>query len=822
MYNNKEIEKKWQNIWSFKTQDHDSREKFYILEMFPYPSGKMHMGHVRNYTLGDVIARFKRMQGYNVLHPMGWDAFGLPAENAAKQNGVNPAEWTDKNIDEMRAEIKRCGFSYDWEREIKTCDPAYFKHEQEFFIKFLEAGLIYQKDSLVNWDPIDNTVLANEQVINGRGWRSGAIVEKKSMKQWFCKITAFAEDLLQDLEKLGGWPDSIKTMQYNWIGRSEGVIIKFKVANSNDYIEVYTTRPDTVFGCTFIGIAYDHNIVENIEQTAELKAFIQECATDCVSEAIIETKVKHGFKTGLYVEHPFDKNITIPVYIANFILSSYGTGAIFGCPAHDLRDNEFAIKYNLNIVKVIESTEHCYIGNGNMINSRFLNGMNSVDAKHEVIKRLELKNSGYKKTNYRLRDWGISRQKYWGCPIPIIHCKNCGIIAVQIEALPITLPVEVDFLQQGNPLVSHPTWKYVTCHQCGGNAERETDTLDTFFESSWYFAKFCTTNINTPIDRTQTDFWMPVDCYIGGSEHAVMHLLYARFFTKALKKCGYWNLDEPFKVLYTQGMVCNAAYKNKNDTWIESTDIIQKNGKFYIKNSDEEVQCIGSEKMSKSKKNGIEPREYIERFGADTIRMFVLSDSPPDKDLDWNDNAVEGVYKYLQKLYRLVSATNNGATNQYDNILQKLMHKTIHNVTKDYSEFNINKAIARVRELTNALTDAIACDIDYTQQKSVLCTIMQLLHPIIPHLTAEIWSILSNSHDMCWPIADDKYLIDDEITLAIQVNGKMRGTIIVTKDLAQNTIEETALRLIAVKQAISDNEIIKIIYVKNRIINFIC
>ncbi len=813
MYNHKDIESKWQSVWEFKTDEKKSGEKFYILEMWPYPSGKMHMGHVRNYTLGDVIARYKMMQGYNVLHPMGWDAFGLPAENAAKQFGINPSVWTENNIAEMRAEIKRCGFSYDWNREVKTCDPDYYKHEQEFFIKFLEAGLIYQKESLVNWDPVDKTVLANEQVINGRGWRSGAVVEKKSMKQWFCKITEFADELLTGLEKLDKWPDSIRTMQYNWIGKSEGAIIKFNLIGSDELIEIYTTRPDTIFGCAFIGIAYDHKILDLIEKTPELENFISECAADSVSEAIMETKEKKGFKTGLYVQHPFDSKIKIPVYIANFVLSTYGTGAIFGCPAHDERDNEFAKKYDLPIKIVVDE--------GIMINSEFLDGMNSDDAKKVVINSLEEKQIGYSKVNYRLRDWGISRQKYWGCPIPIIHCNKCGVLPVPLANLPITLPNDVDFTVQGNPLISHPTWKHLKCHSCGGDAERETDTLDTFFDSSWYFARFCTTDINKAIDKEKTDFWMNVDCYIGGPEHAVMHMLYARFFTKALKRCGYWDFDEPFNLFYTQGMVCNAAYKDKNGVWVEFGDVDVRDGKYYKKSSNEEVFFVGSEKMSKSKKNGIEPRDYINRFGADTVRMFVLSDSPPDKDLDWNDSAVEGIYKYLQKLYRISQNITNTNDN-HDEGLEKLQHKTISGVTNDYNNFHINKAIARIRELNNAFNEAVSKGISNQQQKEIIRTIVQLLNPIVPHITAEIWEFIGSKDKMLWPVADEKLIIDDEVTVVVQVKGKLRGTLSIKQNLDQNDIELLALEMVPVKNAIGGNKILKVIYIKNKIINFIC
>jgi leucyl-tRNA synthetase len=808
-YNHRAIEDKWQG--DNKIEYPQSKGEKYILEMLPYPSGKVHMGHVRNYTLGDVYARYLMMNGYKVLHPMGWDSFGLPAENAAKQFGVNPSVWTQKNIDEMRDEMKRCGLSYDWSREISTCEPYYYKHEQEFFINFYNHGLIYQKESPVNWDPVDKTVLANEQVINGRGWRSGAVVEKKNMKQWFCKITDFAQDLLDGLDSLEKWPDSIKTMQRNWIGRSEGAIIKFKLCDSDKYIEVYTTRQDTIFGCSFIGISYNHSILNSTNHSADVESFIKECSLDSISEAVIETKEKKGVATGLFVEHPFDKNKKIPVYIANFVLSTYGTGAVFGCPAHDARDYEFAKKYDLPILQVIEGEADCYGGDGVIINSEFLNGMHNLEAKHEVVRRLEEIGCGQSKINYRLHDWSISRQKYWGCPIPMINCPSCGSIPVRVEDLPVTLPSEVDFTCQGNPLASHPTWKNVECHICSANAERETDTLDTFFESSWYFAKYCTTDRDQGISRIDIERWMPVDCYIGGPEHAVMHLLYARFFTRALKKLGYWDIEEPFIQLYTQGMVCNKAYKDINGLWVAPSDIENRDGGYYSKISGIEVFAVGSEKMSKSKKNGIEPREYIDRYGADTIRMFVLSDSPPDKDLDWNDNAVVGVHRYLHKLYKTI--TNDG---DYSLALERLRHKTIAFVTQDYKDFHINKAIARVRELNNAMNEHGSLK----QQLNVLETIVQLLHPIVPHITAEIAE--RYNYKLVWPEVDMQFLVNDNVTIVVQVNGKLRGTIDVQNGILEAEIKNIAFELQPVKNAIGSNPVKKIIYVKDKILNFIC
>ncbi len=844
-YDAQQVEKKWQELWDknavFKTTIDDVKPKCYVLEMLPYPSGKLHMGHVRNYTLGDVIARFKRMQGYNVLHPMGWDAFGLPAENAARQSGVNPNVWTRNNIKEMRTALKSCGFSYDWDRELTTCDPQYYRHEQEFFIKFFESGLIYQKESLVNWDPVDKTVLANEQVINGKGWRSGALVEKKSMKQWFCKITAFADELLDDIQKLDKWPEGIRTMQKNWIGKSDGAVIKFKLAEYDAFIEVYTTRPDTIFGCSFIGISYDHPILKYIQNTREIDDFISECERDSISEATIETKEKKGIATGLYAIHPFDNDKKVPIYIANFIVSTYGTGAIFGCPAHDVRDNEFAKKYNLPILQVVTNNvgdithDDIYIGDGMMINSDFINGMTTTDAKSAIISALEQRQQGYAKTCYRLHDWGISRQKYWGCPIPMIYCVNCGTIPVPLEQLPITLPEDIDFSVGGNPIDSHPTWKHITCHKCGGKAERETDTLDTFFESSWYFARYCADDQDVPIDSNAVNYWLPVDHYIGGTEHAVMHLLYARFFTKALRECNYWDLSEPFDMMFAQGMICNMAYKNAEGFWIKPSDIERRGNEYVAKNTGEIIHAVGSEKMSKSKKNGIEPNEYIEKFGADTIRMFVLSDSPPERDLDWNDTAVEGVNRYLQRLHRSVLRWCNDTrncdvdNNNEDKLLMRMQHRTIASVTSALYNLHINKAIANIRELNNALNISIADGISLKQQGEVLTTIVQLLHPMIPHITDELWQMMENcsndNNDMLcnvkWPTPDNNLLRDDFVKIVVQVNGRVRSTVEMPRDSSQNDVEGVAQSVATVQKAIGGSKISQVIYVRDRIINLI-
>jgi leucyl-tRNA synthetase len=805
MYQAKIIEAKWQKIWS-QAKPKTRGEKFYLLEMFPYPSGKIHMGHVRNYSLGDALARFKSLQGYQVLHPMGWDAFGLPAENAARQESVNPSDWTEKNIAEMRTEIKLCGFSYDWSREIKTCSPDYYQHEQEFFIKLYEAGLIYQKESLVNWDPLDKTVLANEQVINGRGWRSGALVEKKSMKQWFCKITAFAEELLEGLKGLDSWPDSIKTMQENWIGKSEGAIIHFELENG-EIIEVYSTRPETIYGCSFLALAYDHPLVAKLEKTPELDIFIKSCQANALSEALIETKEKEGYFTGLFAQNPLDPLKKIPVYLANFVLSSYGTGAIFGCPDQDDRDRDFAKKYSLPELVVIEMDL--------MVNSDFLNGKNPKEAKEIMIKHLEEKNLGQAKVNYRLRDWGISRQKYWGCPIPMIYCKKCGTSPA--KNLPVILPPDPDFSLGGNPLESHPTWKKVPCPLCQKEAERETDTLDTFFESSWYFAKFCAENHDLAIDREACEKWLPVDYYIGGAEHAVMHLLYARFFTRALKKLGYWTLDEPFKGLFNQGMLCNKAYKDSNGLWVEFNQVEEKNGKYY--RGSEEIFLVGSEKMSKSKKNGVVPLDYLEKYGADSVRLFLLSDSPPEKDLDWNDSAIQGCFRYLNRLYR-ISEEINKTSGSYDKNLDITLHKTIKSVTECYQNFGFNSAIAKIRELNNQFNDLLAKGLDKNQAKEVFMTILILLNPLVPHITSELWSNLSDL-EIFWPNFDPNKVLDEKITLVVQVQGKLRGTIQVNKDAGKEEVLALSLNLPKIHEILEGQKPKEIIFIPNKIINLL-
>ncbi|MEP2815745.1 MAG: leucine--tRNA ligase, partial [Alphaproteobacteria bacterium] len=669
-YNVKENEQKWQAAWDdkgcFQVREDNDRPKYYVLEMFPYPSGRIHMGHVRNYTLGDVVARYKKARGFNVLHPMGWDAFGLPAENAAIENKVPPAQWTRENIATMRRQLKTMGLSYDWDRELATCEPGYYRHEQKMFLDFLANGLVYRKESWVNWDPVENTVLANEQVIDGRGWRSGALVEKRQLSQWFLKITDYAEELLKGIETLDRWPDRVRLMQENWIGRSEGAHVRFQFDGRDGQLDIYTTRPDTLFGASFCAVAANHPLAQELARgNPDLADFVAECNRLGTSEAAIETAEKMGFDTGVKVLHPFIDGHTLPVYVANFVLMDYGTGAIFGCPAHDQRDLDFARKYGLPVLPVVapkgtDATavtvgDEAFTDDGLLINSDFLDGLAVPDAKSKIIDRLEDMGIGTRAVNYRLRDWGVSRQRYWGCPIPIIHCGDCGIVPVPETDLPVELPADVDFSETGNPLARHPSWKHVACPTCGKPAERETDTFDTFFESSWYFARFCNPASDAPLDRAAVDYWLPVDQYIGGIEHAVLHLLYSRFFTRALKKCGYLSVEEPFAGLLTQGMVCHQTFKDAAGKWLLPSQVVFDGDAAKHAETGQPVTLGRSEKMSKSKKNVVDPEAIIGAYGADTARLFMLSDSPPDRDLEWTDAGVDGAWRYLNRLWRLVT-----------------------------------------------------------------------------------------------------------------------------------------------------------------------
>lgn len=848
-YNPKEIEKKWQASWeqnkTFALDQETSRPKCYVLEMFPYPSGRIHMGHVRNYTIGDVIARFKKAQGYNVLHPMGWDSFGLPAENAAIERGIHPKTWTRSNIEAMRLQFKTLGVAFDWDLEISTCEPEYYVHEQKMFLDFYKNGLAYRKESVVNWDPVENTVLANEQVVDGKGWRSGVPVERRSLNQWFLKITEYADDLLESIKSLDGWPEQVRIMQENWIGKSEGAFIDFEYTSRDGALRVFTTRPDTLFGASFCAIAADHPIAkECAKNNPELQAFIAKCEALGTTEEAIEKAEKEGFDTGLKVKNPFDESQELPVYVANYVLMHYGTGAVYGCPAHDERDFLFAKKYDLSIPPVIcdkdngEVFELPYMGDSVLCHSDFLNGMSVKEGISAASQKLEELGRGEKTTTYRIRDWGVSRQRYWGCPVPMIHCGDCGIVPVPEQDLPVTLPDDVTFDQPGNPLDRHPTWKNVECPQCGKAATRETDTFDTFFESSWYFARFCSPKLtDRAFDKEKAGYWLPVDEYIGGIEHAVMHLLYARFFTRALKKCGYLDLDEPFKRLFTQGMVNHETYKGPKGEWLYPEEVTRKKGGEFVTVKDGLPVTVGrSEKMSKSKKNVVDTIDIVQEYGADTARFFVMSDSPPEKDLDWTEAGVQGAWRYLSKLWRALNEVKEkfpGAeVEQPDNLsepAEKLLnqiHKAIHNVTNDFERKGFNKALARIRELTTEVLNAK--DLSDAGQAWVVRfgfkTLVQLLAPMVPHITEEMWQILGEQGEVYqtpWPEADPARIIDDSVTLAVQINGKLRGTIQAQRDADQEQLKEMALALPNVLQMIDQKPPRKVIVVPNRIVNVV-
>ena len=861
-YNFKQAEAKWQSVWEdrgcFAVSEDADKPKYYVLEMFPYPSGRIHMGHVRNYTLGDVLARYKRARGFNVLHPMGWDAFGLPAENAARENKVHPAPWTEQNIATMRKQLKAMGLSYDWSREIATCDPDYYRHEQKMFLDFLEQGLVYRKESWVNWDPVENTVLANEQVIDGKGWRSGANVENRFLSQWFMNITAFSEELLQDLETLDRWPGRVRLMQEKWIGRSDGAYMFFDFDGRNGgqggRLEVFTTRPDTIFGASFCAIAANHPLSQDLsEDDANLRAFITECGSAGTSEAAIETAEKVGYDTGIRVRHPFDDERTLPLYVANFVLMEYGTGAIFGCPAHDQRDLEFARKYGLDVIPVVAPQEtdaesfvigdEAFTDDGVLINSAFLDGLGVEEAKSAIIERLDAADAGRRGVNYRLRDWGISRQRYWGCPIPVIHCVDCGIVPVPEGDLPVVLPEDADLDASGNPLDNHPTWKDAGCPACGKPARRETDTFDTFFESSWYFARFCSPHADTAFTREAADYWLPVDQYIGGIEHAVLHLLYSRFFTRALKQCGYLGIKEPFEGLLTQGMVCHETYRDENGKWLYPDEVEitgYKSARALEGAQGGSAVTVGrSEKMSKSRKNVVDPESIIETYGADTARLFMLSDSPPDRDLDWTEAGIEGAWRYVNRLWRMVNqapappgtflaaigVTRPDALGEHSQAVLKIIHRTIVAVSDDLDKFHFNRAVARIRELTNELEDLSPEEegADWVMRQG-LETAVYLIGPMMPHLAEELWHSLGHQTllaDTPWPEAEADQLVEKNVTVAVQVNGKLRGTLDLPKDSDDQTAETGALALENVSAAIAGKPIRKVIIVPNRIINVV-
>ena len=831
------IEKKWQSSWSKKNKaEKNNKKKFYCLEMFPYPSGKIHMGHVRNYTIGDVIARFKFMNGYNVLHPMGWDAFGLPAENAAKENNLHPKKWTEKNILEMKRQLKLMGLSIDWDLEVSTCDEKYYRHQQEIFIDFYNKGFVKRKENYVNWDPIEQTVLANEQVVNGKGWRSGAVVERKKLTQWFFDITKFSEDLLEGLNKLDNWPEKVKVMQKNWIGKSIGCEIKFEIETEGKKINVFTTRPDTIFGASFIAVSVDHPICNKFLKDEKYNKFKNECLKVGTTEEALANAEKIGFDTRLFVSHPFIKNKKLPVYVANFVLMDYGTGAIFGCPAHDQRDLDFAKKYKLEITEVVSENPSksknfsnltdAYVGDGTIINSNFLNGLTVDKAKTKIIKEIEKLKIGEKKITFRLKDWGISRQRYWGCPIPMIHLEDGSIVPVEKSELPIKLPDDIDLNQSGNPLESHKNWKNTFHKKTGKPAIRETDTLDTFVDSSWYFLRFCSPKKSSePFDIEKVNYWMPVDQYIGGIEHAILHLLYSRFFMRALKKNNNKIKNyEPFKGLFTQGMVCHETYKDKNGKWLNPSEVERGADGKYLRSIDKtEVKVGPSESMSKSKKNVIDPENMIKSYGADAVRWFILSDSPPEKDIQWSNQGVNAAYKFLQKIYNLCYLIEKRSvkTNNLDNNFDLKINSYVNKITKSINNFNLNVVIANVYEIYNLFNNHLHKEISTECLKKNIIKMMQILIPFTPHMAYECLEMLGAKETKNWPEINTKLILKEKIKMAIQINGKTRDVIEIEKGINQISVEKICKANNKIKDKILSKSIIKIIFVKDRIINFI-
>ena len=850
-YNFREAEQKWQAVWdddgTFSVEVDHEKPKYYVLEMFPYPSGRIHMGHLRCYTLGDVVARYKRSQGFNVMHPMGWDAFGLPAENAAMEKNVHPANWTYQNIATMRDQLRAMGLSIDWSREFATCDPDYYQHEQALFIDFLEKNLVYRQDGWVNWDPVDHTVLANEQVIDGKGWRSGAPIERRRLAQWFCRITDYSDELLEALGTLDRWPPKVRAMQENWIGRSEGAYINFAFTDDRaDSLRVYTTRPDTIFGASFCAIAADHPLAEDLaSQKPDAAAFIEECRQLGTSEEAIQTADKRGYDTGLRVKHPFIADKELPVYIANFVLMGYGTGAIFGCPAHDQRDLDFAHAYDLPVLPVVVPEDEdasgfdvgteAYTGPGALANSSFLDGLEVDAAKREIIGRLEEMDQGEGAVNYRLRDWLVSRQRYWGCPIPVIHCDTCGPVPVRKDDLPVILPEDIDFESAGNPLDRHPTWKHVECPSCGAPAVRDTDTFDTFMDSSWYFARFCSPGATTPVGSAEVDYWLPVDQYIGGIEHAILHLLYSRFFMRAMRDTGHLDLAEPFAGLFTQGMVNHATYRDDSGEWLEPQSVEEDGNGAVVRRDNGAPVTVGRiEKMSKSKKNTIDPTDVIRDYGADTARWFILSDSPPDRDMEWTDAGVQGAFRFVNRIARLVMENSDalapaGNTDFSDDApsleLRREVHRAIAEVTSDLERFHYNRAVAHIYELTNAVSAAIkTAAADPTSMREALETLIRLVAPMMPHLAEEMWHTLGHATQLCdvsWPVADQSLLVADSVTYAIQVNGKLRGTVNLPAGIDREAAEAAAKSVPNVADSIGEKDIRKVIVVPEKLVNFV-
>jgi len=836
-YNFQIIEKKWQYFFEQnKTYREKKNLKFYCLEMFPYPSGKIHMGHVRNYTIGDVIARFKYMNGYNVLHPMGWDSFGLPAENAARENGLHPKEWTKKNILVMKKQLKMLGLSIDWDLEVSTSDENYYKHQQELFIDLYNEGLVSRKESYVNWDPIEQTVLANEQVIDGKGWRSEAVVQRKKLSQWVFNITKFADELLNDLELLKDWPEKVKLMQKNWIGKSTGCEIDFEVSHQKEKVKVFTTRPDTIFGASFLAVSIDHPICKILEAKKEFLVFRDECLKTGTTEESLANAEKRGFQTKLFANHPFIKEKKIPIFVANFVLMDYGTGAVFGCPAHDQRDLDFAKKYNLEIIEVVtddkdkpknfDKLENAYTSDGNLINSHFLNGLDVSSAKEKIIQIIEEKNIGKRKISFRLKDWGVSRQRYWGCPIPMIYLEDGSVVPVDKTELPIKLPEDVDLKKSGNPLKNHPTWKNTIHKKTGKSATRETDTLDTFVDSSWYFMRFCSPKEkDKPFKVEDLNYWMPVDQYIGGVEHAILHLLYSRFFMRAIKKSkNKINDIEPFKGLFTQGMVCHETYKDNNGRWLNPKEIEKNSDNSYVKITDRTNVVVGpSESMSKSKKNVIDPEGMIESYGADAVRWFILSDSPPEKDVQWSNQGVNAAYKFLQKIYNLnnliVIRKERKSTN--DKEFDIKFNNYILKITNLISSFQLNVVVANVYSIYSMFTNNLEKEISNDCIKKNFSNLMKILIPFTPHLAHECLEQLGEKEANKWPEISSKLTGNEKLKIAVQINGKTKEIIEVIKDLDEKNVIEECKKNKKIKDNLKNKKIIKIIFVKNRIINYL-
>lgn len=831
------IEHKWQQHWNqhqtFKLHDHPDRPKFYVLEMFMYPSGDVHMGHVRNYTMGDIIARYKRQKGCAVLHPMGWDAFGLPAENAAIAHGVQPQAWTERNIQNMKHQLGTLGLSYDWSREIKTCEPGYYKHQQKFFLDFLRHGLVGRVQSYVNWDPVEHTVLANEQVVEGRGWRSGALVEKRLLWQWSLNITHFAQDLADSLKALKGWPDKVRVMQEKWIGRSEGAIIPFECVETKDQIDVFTTMPESLFGMSFLALSPDHPWVERLmRDRPQVADFVARCRQSAVDQYTLDIQDKEGIDTGLHVRHPFWPDRVFPIYVANYVLPHFGTGAIYGSPADDVRDRAFAEKYGLLIPDILDNPlapEEQHV----LKNSAWLDGLRREQARTVMMQRLVQENRGQPRTVYRLRDWGVSRQRYWGCPIPVFHCPSCGVVPVPESDLPVALPDDVEITGAGNPLQVHPTWKQGTCPTCGGPAQRETDTLDTFFDSAWYFLRFCSPHTAEPWDPQVLKRWMPVDLYIGGIEHAILHLLYARFFMRALKACGYDVPEEPFTHLLTQGMVCHPTYRDEQGAWLAPHQVVRRQDGTYASavHPDRSVTVGRSEKMSKSKKNVVDPERVIQDYGVDAVRLFIVSDTPPERDLDWSEEGLEGCWRFVNRVWKLAqtilhhdSAGSSGAAQPFHEGFLASTHQTIHKVTESLEHAQFNKTVAFLREYVNAFQEFLP-SVPVAQQREGLTCLVQMLHPFMPHWAEEIWALLERSGsviDAPWPVPEARWIVRQTLEIVVQVNGKRRGSLtLVPEHNTQDYVQPKACALPLVQRDLENRTLQRVIFVPGRLINLV-